>query len=175
MKRKVLAVVVPVMLFSSVGCVGDWIFEKDRDKVVQSVESKVEKKDKKSEEIYPDKLSRLRDNVEVSVMDLKEVFFDYETLRKEEVDEKISTFKDTTNKLRKLKPSEGYEDVQKEVVKSVDNLDRGLRDRLEGMEKKDSKLIEKAKKTMSDAQEQLHEALRQANMVQLQKSKQTWG
>ncbi|PHE64180.1 hypothetical protein COF68_04855 [Bacillus toyonensis] len=170
MKRKVLAITLPIMLLANVGCSADWIFTKDNEKEVHAIE----KKNKKAEENYSDSLSKLGNKLETDIIDLQGLFFASNETGEEELNNKVSVFKNTTSKIKKLKPSKDYEEAHKSVIKAMDLYDSGLDLRLDSMKNKDQKGIEEGKEKMNEAKDKLTDARKQVNSVDLQKSRQQW-
>ncbi|PGF05292.1 hypothetical protein [Bacillus toyonensis] len=170
MKRKVLAIALPVMLLSNVGCSADWIFAKDNENEIHAIE----KEDKKAEQSYSDNITRLTSQLEIDVTELQKYFFDSSETGKEDLNTRLALFKTTISKIKKLDVPKDYKEAHKEVIKAVDLYESSINDRLESIEKKDQKGIDESKEKTKEAGDKLIEAKKQVNNVYLQKSRQTW-
>ncbi|MEC2463595.1 hypothetical protein P9X10_01590 [Bacillus cereus] len=171
MKRKVLAIALPVMLLSNVGCSADWVFAKDNEKEIHAIE----KEKKKAEQSYSDSITRLTSQLDIDVTELQKLFFDSSETGKEDLNTRVVIFKTTISKIKKLNAPKDYKEAHKEIVKVVDLYESSINDRLESIEKKDQKGIDESKDKLKEARDKLVEARKQVNSVDLQKSKEMWG
>ncbi|AFQ29864.1 hypothetical protein P4493_05560 [Bacillus thuringiensis] len=171
MKRKVLAISLPVMLLSNVGCSADWIFAKDNEKEIHAIE----KETKKEEQSYSNNISRLSSQLEIDVTELQKYFFDSSETGKEDLNTRLALFKTTISKIKKLEVPKNYKEAHKEVLKAVDLYESSINYRLESIEKKDQKGIDESKEKTKEAGDKLEEARKKVNSVDLQKSKEMWG
>ncbi|MBG9688821.1 MULTISPECIES: DUF7018 domain-containing (lipo)protein [Bacillus] len=149
MKRKLLALAIPMLLVTGVGC-------ESNDK---KVDSKVEAKQEKKTDYKMDLAYLMKDISEQSIV-MNDVLMSKKPVeeKKKEFDEVSKELLAISDKAKKLEPGKKYKDVQETMNTGMGLLEESLKLIGDGLELKDRNLMTQGNETVIKASKKITEA-----------------
>ncbi|GLV61700.1 hypothetical protein Bmyc01_03700 [Bacillus mycoides] len=149
MKRKLLALAIPMLLVTGVGC-------ESNDK---KVDSKVEAKQEKKTDYKMDLAYLMKDISEQSIV-MNDVLMSKKPVeeKKKEFDEVSKELLAISDKVKKLEPGKKYKDVQETMNIGLGLLEESLKSIGDGLELKDRNLMTQGNETVIKASKKIAEA-----------------
>ncbi|WP_242215657.1 DUF7018 domain-containing (lipo)protein [Bacillus cereus group sp. BfR-BA-01383] len=167
MKRKLLAVALPITLALGVGCSNKDVAEDKKtdslqvaDKDIQEVSKGKEKSETNAEKEYKSKLNSLLADVTKQAPELSAILTSDKPLieKANEYMEKSEPLKETSDKISALDPGEKYKDVHTTVQKAMYKLKSGTMVIGQGLNLKDDSLVKSGAESMEESSKLLFEA-----------------
>ncbi|AIK40589.1 MULTISPECIES: DUF7018 domain-containing (lipo)protein [Bacillus] len=159
MKRKLLAVALPIMLVAGVGCSKD-ASESKTDSLEVAETDNQEVSNSKAEKEYKSKLNSLMKDITKESLVLKEVITSDKSIKEkeEEYREKSKALLEITDKVIELDPGKKYNDVQNTVKDAMYELKGGISSTKNGLIMKDKGVVQQGADSFTKASDLLLEA-----------------
>ncbi len=163
MKRKLLAVVLPIMLVAGVGCSNKDVAEDKKTDSLQVAEADSQEVSKgkeksgnkdvsetKAEKEYNSKLNSLLEDITKQALELSDILTSDKPIieKADAYREKSKPMQETADKLSELDPGEKYKDVQSTVQDAMYNAKTGTILIGQGLNLKDETLVQKGSESM---------------------------
>ncbi len=163
MKRKLLAVVLPIMLVAGVGCSNKDVAEDKKTDSLQVAEADSQEVSKgkeksgnkdvsetKAEKEYNSKLNSLLEDITKQALELSDILTSDKPIieKADAYREKSEPMQETADKLSELDPGEKYKDVQSTVQDAMYNAKTGTILIGQGLNLKDETLVQKGSESM---------------------------
>ncbi|MBJ7986946.1 MULTISPECIES: DUF7018 domain-containing (lipo)protein [Bacillus cereus group] len=159
MKRKILAVALPIMLVAGVGCSKD-SSESKTDSLEVAETKNEEVSNSKAEKEYKSKLNALMKDITKESKVLKEVTTSDKSIKEkeEEFREKSKALQEVTDKVIELDSGKKYYDVHSTVKDAMYELKGGVNSTKNGLIMKDKGVVQQGADSFTKASELLVEA-----------------